>query len=203
MTTHGLPTVLTHGVALLERAMSFTLGGLLLVTPEALVRPTPCAEWDLRALLLHMNESLHTLHEAIAVGHLELDPDALVAVDADYGDPLVDPVRSLRNRACGMVGAWVAPGGPATVAVADRTLTSEVVAAAGALEVAVHGWDVSRACGEAREIPSALAEELLALVTVFVDDGDRPHRFAGPVPVPGGAPPGQRLVALLGRDPAP
>ena len=49
-----LPAVLTDGVALLERSMSFTLGGLLLVTPAALTNPTPCAEWDVHALVNHI-----------------------------------------------------------------------------------------------------------------------------------------------------
>ena len=201
-TSSRLPAVLTDGVALLERSMSFTLGGLLLVTPAALSNPTPCAEWDLRDLLLHMNESLQVLHEAIAVGHLELDPAAdLSAAWADYGDPRVDPVATLKNRACTMVGAWVGPGSPRTITVADRSLTSEVVAAAGAVEVAVHGWDVARACGADRPVPPALAEELLALCAVFVDDGDRPHRFGPPVHVDPRAPAGDRLVGLLGRPP--
>ena len=200
--TAGLPAVPTQGVALLERAMGFTLGGLVLVTPEALVLPTPCTGWDLRALLLHMNESLHALHEAIAVGHLELDPEAdLAAVHADYGDPLADPVASLKNRACRMLGAWVGPDGPGSITVADRSLTSEVVAAAGAVEVAVHGWDVARACGARPVVPAALAEELLVVCDLLVDDADRPHRFGRVVPVPAGAPPGDRLLALLGRDP--
>ena len=201
-TSSRLPAVLTDGVALLERSMSFTLGGLLLVTPAAMTNATPCAEWDLRDLLLHMNESLQALHEAIAVGHLELDPAAdLSAARADYGDPRVDPVATLKNRACTMVGAWVRPDGPGAITVADRSLTSEVVAAAGAVEVAVHGWDVARACGADRPVPAALAEELLALCAVFVDDGDRPHRFGPAVAVGPRAPAGDRLLALLGRQP--
>jgi uncharacterized protein (TIGR03086 family) len=201
-TSSSLPAVLTDGVALLERSMSFTLGGLLLVTPAALRNPTPCAAWDLRDLLLHMNESLRGLHEAIAAGHLELDPAADVsAARADYGDPTADPVTTLKNRACTMVGAWVGPGAPRSIAIADRPLTSDVVAAAGAVEVAVHGWDVARACGDGRPVPTSLAEELLALCAVFVDDGDRPHRFGPAVEVAPRAPAGDRLVALLGREP--
>jgi uncharacterized protein (TIGR03086 family) len=149
-----------------------------------------------------MNESLRALHEAIAVGHLELDPAAdLSAARADYGDPRVDPVATLKNRACTMVGAWVGPDGPGTITVADRSLTSEVVAAAGAVEVAVHGWDVARACGADRPVPAALAGELLDLCAVFVDDGDRPHRFGPAVAVDPHAPAGDRLLALLGRQP--
>jgi uncharacterized protein (TIGR03086 family) len=196
------PAVLTDGVALLERSMSFTLGGLLLVTQGALSNPTPCADWDLRDLLLHMNDSLRALHEGIAVGHLDLSPPAARdAARAVYGDPRVDPVAVLKNRACTMVGAWVGPEARGTISIEDRSLNSEVVAAAGAVEVAVHGWDVARACGARRPVPAALAEELLVLCDVLVDDRDRPHRFGPPVPVDPLAPAGDRLVALLGRQP--
>ena len=75
------------------------------------------------------------------------------------------------------------------------------MAAAGAVEVAVHGWDVARACGADRPVPVALAEELLALCAVFVDDGDRPHRFGPEVRIDPHAPAGDRLLALLGRQP--
>jgi uncharacterized protein (TIGR03086 family) len=200
VTTAGLPAVLAQGVALLERAMGYTLGSLLLVTPGSLDNPTPCREWDLRALLLHMNESLQALHEAIAVGHLELDPSLDVTdVYADYGDPMRDPVASLRNRACHMVGAWMSPSAPEVVSIHDRCVTADVVAAAGAIEVAVHGWDVASSCGLDRPIPEALAVHLLDLCDVFVDDSDRPHRFGPVVAVGGSQSAGTRLLALLGR----
>jgi uncharacterized protein (TIGR03086 family) len=200
VTTAGLPAVLAQGVALLERAMGYTLGSLQLVTPASLDNPTPCGEWDLRALLLHMNESLQALHEAIAVGHLELDPSLDVTdVYADYGDPMRDPVVSLRNRACHMVGAWMSPSAPEVVSIADRCVTADVVAAAGAIEVTVHGWDVAAACGVDRPIPEALARRLLDLCEVFVDGTDRPHRF-GPERWCGpDAAPARRLLARLGR----
>jgi uncharacterized protein (TIGR03086 family) len=163
---------------------------------------TPCAEWDLRALLLHMNESLLTLHEAIAVGHLDLERTNEAAnPHADYGDPALDPVASLRNRACRMVGAWANARAPADVAIADRTLPPGIVAATGAVEVAVHGWDVARACGQDHPVPPTLAAELLDLCQVFVRDADRPTRFARPVPTAALASPGDRLVAYLGRSP--
>ena len=201
MTTVGLPAVFAQGVALLERAMGYTLGSLQLVTPESLGNPTPCRDWDLRTLLLHMNESLQALHEAIAIGHLELDPSLDVTdVYADYGDPMRDPVASLRNRACHMVGAWMSPSAPHVVSIADRCVTADVVAAAGAIEVAVHGWDVAAACGVDRPIPDALALHLLELCDVFVDDTDRPDRFGPEHPCRPGTVPSDRLLALLGRD---
>jgi uncharacterized protein (TIGR03086 family) len=183
------------GIALLERAMGYTLGSLLLVTPERMGNATPCRGWDLGRLLLHMNDSLLALHEAVAVGHIGLDPAG------DYGDPGADPVATLRNRACRMIGAWTNAGESGEVWVADRTLASDVVAVTGALEVAVHGWDVARACGQDRPVPPALAQELLELCPHLVDETDRPTRFAAPVAVPPLASPGDRLVAYLGRRP--
>jgi uncharacterized protein (TIGR03086 family) len=203
MTTRGTTTVVTGGVALLERAMAYTLGGLLLVTPEAMSSPTPCSDWDLRALLLHMNESLLTLHEAIAVGHVDLDLAGEPGdPQADYGNPALDPVASLRNRACQMIGAWANAGAPGDISIADRALTPGIVAATGAVEVAVHGWDVARACGQDMPVPPALAEELFDLCQLLVRDLDRPTRFAPRLDLTVElSSPSDRLVAFLGRHP--
>jgi uncharacterized protein (TIGR03086 family) len=183
-----------EGIALLERAVSYTLGSLHLVTTGAMSRPTPCHDWDLRALLAHMNDSLLALCEAIDIGRVDLDL-------GDGVDPSVDPVASLRNRACRMIGSWTASGRPDVVSIAGLPLSAGIVTSTGAIEVAVHGWDVARACGPDRPIPDALAEELVELLPYFVTTGDRPGRFAAPVAVSAGAGPGERLVALLGRNP--
>jgi uncharacterized protein (TIGR03086 family) len=223
-------TVVTGGVALLERAMGYTLGSLLLVTPETMSCATPCTAWDLRALLLHMNDSLRTLHEAIAVGHvdfravdfravdfravdfravdfqaIELQAIELQATDdpgADDGDPAVDPVASLRNRACRMIGAWTNAGGGGDISIAGKALSAGIVAAAGAVEVAVHGWDVARACGQHNPLPPALAGELLDLCRLLVRDADRPARFAARIDLaPDRGSPSDQLLAFLGRRP--
>lgn len=201
MNTGGTTASLTGGVALLERATSYTLGSLLLVTPEAMANPTPCTEWDLRALLTHMDDSLLALHEAIVYGHVDLDPVDHGETDAGHRDPAVDLVTSLRTRAMRMTGAWVHARAPGEISIAGRTLSSSIVAATGAVEVAVHGWDVARACRQDRPVPPALAEELLGLCQLVVSDADRPTRFAARVDVPSSAGPSDRLVAFLGRRP--
>jgi uncharacterized protein (TIGR03086 family) len=204
MTSGGTTAVVTTaGVALLERALAYTLGGLLLVTPEAMGNATPCRDWDLRALLLHMNESLLALHEAIAVGRVDLScADAPGSPHADYGDPVADPVGTLRNRGCQLIGAWANAHDPADIEIADRGLTAAIVAATGAVEVAVHGWDVARACGQDHPVPATLAAELLDLSRLFVREGDRPSRFAARLDDSLDlASPSERLVAFLGRRP--
>jgi hypothetical protein len=78
---------------------------------------------------------------------------------------------------------------------------TDTVTRVGAVEIAVHGWDVARACGYNRSIPAPLAEEMLWLAAVLVTDDDRPARFAPPVALSPLASPGARLVAFLGREP--
>ena len=75
------------------------------------------------------------------------------------------------------------------------------MAAAAALEVAVHGWDISRACGQRQPIPRALATGLLAIAPVLVPRTGRHPLFAAPVAVAATDGPSDRLTAFLGRSP--
>jgi len=185
---------LAGGVALLERAIGYTLGNLHLVTWPALRRRTPWLEWDLGGLLAHMNDSLAALQEAVDPGGIGLSPIA------DHRGQSADLVAELRGRACRLLGAWTVTDHD-RASVAGCPVPAIVVTSVGAIEVAVHGWDVGQACGHNLSIPAGLAGELLALAPLFVTGTDRPGRFAAPVPVPPDASPGDRLVAFLGREP--
>ncbi len=184
---------LVGGIALLERALGYTYGSLQLITPEAMTRSTPCRDWDLRALLAHMNDSLAALHEAADIGVVDV-------ADVDFGDPRQDPVATLRNRGCAMLGDWTHVTGRQPVSVSGRQVTAPVVATTGAVEITVHGWDVAQACGSPRPIPTALAEELLPLASLLVTDADRPATFASEVIVSPASAPDVRLLAFLGRS---
>ena len=191
------------GPELLERAVGYTRTSLMLVGTADLTARTPCADWDLLRLLRHMNDSLAAFTEAAEIGYVDLVP-----VRADPGThPIEEPapelveglVEALKQRACALLSAWTHHPGPGPVGVADRELRSDLVAAAGALEIAVHGWDVAQACGVDRPLPPGLALELLDVLPLLVDAADRPARFAEPVDVPLHARPSSRLLAALGR----
>lgn len=186
---------LIGGVTVLERAVSYTLGSLSLVREETLTRPTPCDEWDLRALLEHMDDALAALCEAADAGRIEVESSS---PPSDVADELV---TRLKNRASQLIAAWVSHSEPSSVDIADKQLTSSIVAGCGAIGIAVHGWDVARACGQNRPIPASLADELLDLAVVVVTDADRPAQFGWPVDVSPLAEPSDRLVAFLGRQP--
>jgi hypothetical protein len=87
-----------------------------------------------------------------------------------------------------------------------------LVACTGAVEIAVHGWDVSAARARAGRdsaisdrgisqipIPAALATRMLRLSPLLV--AGRESLFAVPVEVPAQASPCDRLVSYLGRHP--
>ncbi len=191
MTDQPAGAALTGGIALLERAINYALGSLHLVTPGALSRPTPCPDWDLGELLDHMEDGLLALQDAADFEEVDVDI---------CGEPDGDPVARLRDRAGQLLGAWAGAGSRELVWIAGRPVTAAIVTSAGAIEIAVHGWDVARACGWHRPIPPSLAEELLDLAPLLVAEADRPGRFGVPVEVPSGSP-GDRLVGFLGRHP--
>lgn len=199
------------GIALLERAMGYVLGVLPLMTDRALSRPTPCAAWDVRALLEHVDDGLAALDQTVTLGRIAAPVPARQGLAWERArDPWVagDLVTVLRDRSRRMLGDWIHPVTSRRpqalgVLIGEHRISLPVVAAAGAVELTVHGWDLARACGVDRPIPHSLAGELLDLAVVLVRDADRPARFAPPVRLPADGAPGEaaRLLAFLGRDP--
>jgi uncharacterized protein (TIGR03086 family) len=188
----------SSGLGLLIAAVSYALGGAALVTPPLLPRPTPCPDWDLETLLDHLGDSIGVLHEAIATGGISPGPAP------GYHGPRRDPVARLRGQAARLLDACGA-GGPTgrRVAIGDRSLAAGMVAVTGAMEIAVHGWDLWVACGARRPVPPGLAAVLLPIAPLLITPGTRPGLFADPVRLPGPASPGDQLVAFCGRQPRP
>jgi uncharacterized protein (TIGR03086 family) len=187
---------------LLAGAISYMLGVCALVRPGEMALPTPCADWDLGMLLGHLSDSMADLETAFRTGHLDLErlPDHVAG----------DPVETLRDRAAELLCAVYGYGGAGCfVAVGGLPVPAGLVACTGAVEIAVHGWDVSAArarasCGGAghggvQPIPAVLATQMLRLGPLLVVG--REGLFAVPVDVPAQASPGDRLVGYLGRCP--
>ena len=189
-------------LALLASAISYALGACVKVAPAEMALPTPCTDWDLEALLAHLASSMADLESAFRTGHLDLDSH-----DPAGPDPVGDePVEVLRDRAANLLFACYSHhGGDRFVLVGGLPLPAGIVACTGAVEIAVHGWDVSAARAgrgqSGRPIPPALATRMLRLSPLLVTG--REGLFGAPVQVPSQASPGDRLVAYLGRVPLP
>jgi uncharacterized protein (TIGR03086 family) len=196
---------------LLTQAIGYALGNVAVLTPDLLARPTPCRSWDLRALLWHCCESLAALEEGFASGIVR--PTADDASDRiGAGDRARDSGRGARDdglggsiaipafaaRADALLAAAAATRWP-DVTVGGQCLATSVLAAAGALEMAVHGWDVGQASGSRQPIPPVLAARLLEVAPILVGDADRAPLFAAPLTVECNASASDKLTAFLGR----
>ena len=183
------------GTTLLEQAISYAAQSALDVTPVLLPRPTPCRGWNLDMLLRHASESLAALHDGTLTGHVALIPAA------PDRDPAADPARTFRDRAGLLLAARASTGRRHQVLdIGDLPLPAIAIDCAGAIEIAVHGWDISQACGQRRPIPDALAATLLAIAPLLIPQTRHPL-FSPPVRPAAQASPGDRLVAFLGRKP--
>ncbi len=185
---------LSAEVALLARATGYALESLAEVTDADLGRPTPCGDWDLRTLLLHLADSAEGLTGLALTG----DPVLPSLPRTDGADPAA-VARDRLLRLLDVLTSAVAddrPGDP------DRAAHARAAARGGAIELAVHGWDVATACGSRHVMAPRLATAVLQAATSLVEDGARPGLFAAPAAPPPDAGPEDRLVAFLGRRPA-
>ena len=196
---------LSGAIELLAGAISYLLGVCAPIGPGEMTLPTPCPDWDLARLLGHLCESMTDLETALRTGRLDLA--------GPPGRAGEDPVEALRDRAAQLLCASYCYGGPERfVAVGGLPMPAGLVACTGAVEIAVHGWDVSAARARAGHggagcegdvpetpIPAGLAARMLRLSPLLV--AGREGLFAVPVEVPAQASPGDRLVGYLGRRP--
>jgi uncharacterized protein (TIGR03086 family) len=191
---------LPGAIGLLAGAVSYMLGVCAPIGPGEMALPTPCPHWDLARLLGHLCESMADLEAALRTGRLDLD--------GPPGRTGGDPIETLRDRAAELLCAGYCYGGPERfVAVGGLPIPAGMVACTGAVEIAVHGWDVSAARARAGRvdgiqeapIPAALATRMLSLGPLLV--AGREGLFGVPVEVPAQASPGDRLVGYLGRHP--
>jgi hypothetical protein len=209
---------------LLEQVADYTREAVSAVTRDDLSAATPCSQWDLRALMLHLNTSLGALIEILRdrgsdpagglrpadgqrPGSLSTDPFGTVPFGADLlaaddvGALLAAAVWHRTERLVRVHDGSRRSDGSDEVLVDGHPLARAMVAAAGAVEIAVHSWDISAACGRWLPIPDRPAGELLDLAAQIVDGMGRPGLFASAVRPPPRSGPGDRLIALLGRTP--
>ncbi|GHF30740.1 TIGR03086 family protein [Kitasatospora xanthocidica] len=178
------------------------------VRPDRLDLPTPCAGWTLRHLLEHEIGQ----RRGFAAAARGAGPDLALFAPAPVG---ADPADAFRRTGADLTAAFreAAEAGRALWLPEIRDGRPFPLAQAVGfhlLDTLVHGWDVAAALGAPDGLVAAVEgdEELLsALVRVTEAVPDTPEARA-----PGGAfrpglPTGgagrfERVLALLGRDPA-
>jgi uncharacterized protein (TIGR03086 family) len=161
------------------------------VPPDAWTSPTPCSDWDVRALVGHV-VGVHGMmlgfigRDASPGPDVEEDPaGAFASARADIETVLDDPELAATEYD----GALGRTNIAATV---DRFLDFDLV---------VHGWDLARATGQDETIDDAEVARIWK-DTEALGDNLRRSGVCGPeVPVADDAPLADRLLGRLGRDP--
>ncbi|MFG3257790.1 TIGR03086 family metal-binding protein [Streptomyces sp. NPDC048172] len=155
--------------------------------------PTPCAEYDVSALIGHVAQVARGF---AAVARKEEAGDGPLSAPPEEGwrEALAKELGAL-GEAWDDPAAWEGESGGAGVELPNAlwgriTLT----------ELVVHGWDLARATGQPFGLPEETVHACYAHVAEFVPNAPLPELWGTPVEVPENAPLLDRLLGITGRD---
>jgi uncharacterized protein (TIGR03086 family) len=183
---------------LLTRAGEGFVQRLAIVQPDQWTAPTPCTEWDVRALVNHV-VGANRRYTLLLHGATAAEVDATRTVD----HLSVDPVASFVTTAAELNAAFHEPGALARTAhhpvMGERT--GAELLAMRVLDVAVHTWDLARAIGADESLDPDVTAFSLSLRDTF-EAGRESGSFARrPGHTPDHVSAQTRLLHLLGRQP--
>lgn len=170
---------------LYERATAWSASKVP-VAVDQLDTPTPCEEWDVRALLNHMLDSQQWFADVPkgqdSPGPAPTPPDLV-------GD---DPVAQYEQARQATLDAYRDPD------VIDKHGSTLGI---GFVDQLVHGWDLARATGQDAAMPPGLAEAAFQMIDGRMGDDQRGAMFKPAIPVADGASAQEKLLGYGGRQP--
>jgi uncharacterized protein (TIGR03086 family) len=167
------------------------------VGPDDWHRPTPCADWDVRALVAHLVDENRWVPPLLAGRTIADVGDELA------GDPLGDDPRAAWAGSAAAAGEAVAR--PGALDVTTHLSFGDVPGGEYVMQLTadllVHGWDLARATGGDERLDPGVVDA----VATWFDGMEAAYRDAGAigpaVELPDGASAQDRLLARFGRDP--
>ncbi|MEU7001711.1 TIGR03086 family metal-binding protein [Nonomuraea sp. NPDC046570] len=177
---------MTDMMPLMTRAAERTLALVGSLRPDELALRTPCAEFDVKALIAHL-EYVAAMMESAA------RKEGMPAQQEYQGD--------LPRRVERMLDAWSKPeaweGVSAGLGLPMTTLATMCLG-----DLVTHGWDLAKATGRPYETDSEAVELLIGFIERMGPMARQQGVYGEPVPVPDDAPALDRMLGLSGRDPA-
>jgi uncharacterized protein (TIGR03086 family) len=167
------------------------------MTPAQLGSPTPCTDWDVRALLDHATGVV----AGFAATASRQPPGDARKIDWLATDPGTEFAQIAKET----LAAWSEPGaldGTCRLSIGIE-MPAQVAAGINFLDTLVHGWDLAKALGIDPALDPALATAALEVARMVVTDDFRgAAKGFGPAIALGiGASATDQLVAFLGRQP--
>src|SRR5215469_2255085 len=162
--------------------------------------PTPCTQWDARALLNHVIGTLW-LSEGLFSDQpprYSMAPGGLPPADLSGDDPAAAYAEA-------SAAALAAAGAGDALTRMHLTPLGEMpgpgLAGFTTLDILVHGWDLAVATGQPADLDGRLAAHVLGFAAdALATPESRAGRIGPAVPVDADATVTQRLVAFLGRQ---
>ncbi len=175
-------------------AQEWVAGLVAAVRPDQLGDPTPCADFDVAALLRHL---LGVAERLVAMGHgrpAASVPDSVAALPTDV-------LATYRDRMEQGRLAWADPAAPGRLVEAPfGRVPGAVVLGVYLSENLTHGWDLATATGQDPEADPALVGPAYATMQrALPPTGREGFPFGAPVEPAADAGPTERLANWLGR----
>lgn len=162
------------------------------VSAEQWAAPTPCPDWDVRALVNHVVMGQQVFTAAL---HGRERPD----VAADYLGS--DPVSAFRESSETLLTAFDLDAVMSkTIKVPFGEIPGQGAAMLRMVEGLVHGWDLAQATGQTTRFPEELAGTGLVFTQNTIGAIPREGRFGAEQSAASDAPALEQLAALLGRS---
>jgi uncharacterized protein (TIGR03086 family) len=183
--------------ALYGRALERTREVVAGIRPDQLEDPSPCADWNVHAVLNHLI-GMNLAFAAGAKGEVEETSEDIDRVEGDH--------LAAYDRA-----AQAALEASKKEGISDKTFTMPWGDTPGSMaltlviaDTAVHGWDLAQGTGQKMPIDDDIAEAVYGATSGMLQPkGNFPRgdSFADPVEVDDDAPASDRMLAYLGRRP--
>jgi uncharacterized protein (TIGR03086 family) len=185
--------------AAFEGAVASTAEIVKATPADQMSAPTPCTEWDVRALLSHIIGTLWLAEGLLTdrAPRYPMAPGGLPPADLAGADPGAEYAEAA-------AAALAAAAGDAltrTHATPLGEMPGPVLAGHITLDILVHGWDLARATGQPADLDGRLAAHALGFAEQAITAETRVPRIGPARTVAAGAPVTHRLVAFLGRQP--
>jgi uncharacterized protein (TIGR03086 family) len=161
---------------------------------DALTAPTPCADYDVRALVDHLH------HVVVQFQELAAKKKADFSTTPSTVRPDTDWRAEFAREAGALVTAWAAPGAEEGTS-GEMGMPARTVAYMALLDLTVHAWDLAVATGQPYEADPAVVAELLDAVRAMAPQAREYGVFGPEMPTPAQATGLERVLAVTGRDP--
>jgi uncharacterized protein (TIGR03086 family) len=183
----------------LAAAFASTRAVLANVTPDQYDEKTPCASWDVRALINHIVGGSHRFAATARAG--APPPGGTEPADFTVGDPLA----AFDDGIAASVAAFADPEVAKSVKLPFGEMPLAAFMHIAATDMFTHGWDLANATGQDSDLNPELAAQLLVGARQTMRDSfrgpDPTSPFGLAVEVPGSAPAADQLAGFLGRQP--